>query len=123
MSAGKTTSKCLLWIEGFLDNIWKGATGIGENISHPIVSAIVSGTAGILAELLCILIVIGIIGLIVAQLISVYKDCCCNWYSFGVLLATVGVLVWFADTMPINVVLLLILTQIGCIGVQWYRSL
>ena len=120
VSAGKTTSKCVLFFEDFFDTIGEIASGVGENINQPVVSAIVSGIAGILAELLRILIVIGFIGFVVAQLISVYKDCCCNWYSFGVLLATVGVLVWFADTMPMNVVLLLILSHLVYMFIQWY---
>ena len=73
-----------------------------------------------MAESLCILIIIGIIGFIVAQLISVYKDCCWKWDSVGVLLATIGTLVWFADTMPINVILLLILSHLVYMFIQWY---
>lgn len=66
----------------------------------------------------------GIIGLIVffsgKAVANLYQDCCYDEISLFVALVSIVVLVWFADYMPINIILILLLSHIGYVGVRWY---
>ena len=93
---------------------------VGEKIEQPIVSQIVSvliGSIAFVAVLGAILVLLYLIGKFI---VNVYKENCLDEISLFVVMMTVVVLVWFAALMPINIVLILLLSHIGYIGVRWY---
>ena len=70
------------------------------------------------------IIAFGIIGFIVffvvRTAIKFYQDYCYDEISLLVALVSIAVFVWFAELMPINIILLLILSNILYVGVRWY---
>lgn len=93
---------------------------IGDKIEQPIVSEIVS-------ILINFIVFVAILGVFIAVLyfvgkfvVNVYKENCFDEISLFVIAITVAVLVWFADFMPLNIMLMLILSHILYIMVRWY---
>jgi len=66
----------------------------------------------------------GIIGLIMffggKFVVNVYQKYYYDELSLFVASVSIAVLIWFAELMPLNIVLMLILSHIGYIGVRWY---
>ena len=53
-------------------------------------------------------------------IVNVYQKYCYDEISLLVALVSVVVLIWFAELMPLNIVLMFILSHIGYIGIRWY---
>lgn len=87
----------------------------------------IAGSNGILKTIVVIIsvvVVFGIIGLILffggRAIVRFYQDFCFDEISLFVVVVTVAVLVWFAEVMPLNIILILILSHILYIVVRWY---
>ncbi|MCM1316064.1 MAG: DUF6040 family protein [Prevotella sp.] len=96
------------------------AGNIGDKIEQPIVSEIIS-------ILINFIVFVAILGVFIALLyfvgkfvVNVYKENCFDEISLFVIAITVAVLVWFADFIPLNIILTLILSHILYIGVRCY---
>lgn len=93
-----------------------------NNISERTASSI--GVPNFVTLIIVATVAFGIIGLIVffsgKAVANLYQDCCYDEISLFVALVSIVVLVWFADYMPINIVLILLLSHIGYVGVRWY---
>ena len=85
-----------------------GAIGIPEPIAVIFVSAVTFGIIGL---------VVFFVGKSVLKLCQQY---CYDEISLFVALVSIAVLIWFAEFMPLNIVLILILSHILYIGVRWY---
>ncbi|MDE7136848.1 MAG: hypothetical protein K2O29_00090 [Ruminococcus sp.] len=91
------------------------------------VSGQITGSVGIPEPVVVIfvtVVVVGIIGVIVffggKAVGNIYQEYCYDEIGLLVVLVSVAVLIWFAELMPLNIVLMLILSHIGYIGVRWY---
>ncbi|MDE6788850.1 MAG: hypothetical protein K2J47_05950 [Ruminococcus sp.] len=93
---------------------------VGEKIEQPVVSQIVSVLIGSIAFVAVLGAILALLYLIGKFIVNVYKENCLDEISLFVIMLTVVMLVWFADLMPINIVLILLLLHIGYIGVRWY---
>lgn len=93
-----------------------------ESISGQITGAI--GIPEPIAIIFVAIVTFGIIGLIGffggKAVLKLYQDCCYDEISLFVASVSIILLVWFAELMPLNIVLILILSHIGYIGVRWY---
>ena len=103
---------------GIITIIFNGIIDVSERIEI---------SAGIPKSVLMIIFAIiafGIIGFIVffvvRTAIKLYQDYCYDEISLLVALVSIAVFVWFAELMPINIILLLILSNILYVGVRWY---
>ena len=69
-------------------------------------------------------VIFGIIGLVIffcgRTVVNVYQKYCYDEISLFVVLISITVLVWFAETMPLNIILILILSHVLYIVVRWY---
>lgn len=63
---------------------------------------------------------IGIIFFALKLVIEIYKKYCADEISVLVALLSIAVVVFFAEYMPINIVLILLISQIMYIGIRWY---
>lgn len=98
--------------------IFNGITSISEqiagsvNVPEPVVVILVTAVA------------FGIIGLLMflggRAVANFYQDCCYDEISLFVVLISIVVLVWFADFMPLNIILMLILSHVLYIIIRWY---
>ncbi|MDE5937008.1 MAG: hypothetical protein K2G83_06360, partial [Ruminococcus sp.] len=52
--------------------------------------------------------------------VNIYREYCYDEISLFVVLLSIVILVWFADFMPINIILLFVLSHIVYIGIRWY---
>ena len=103
-------------------NMFTKVTDIIDGISGQITGAI--GIPESIAVIFVAIVVFGIIGTIMffggKFVVNVYQTYCYDEISLLVALVSVVVLIWFAELMPLNIVLMLILSHIGYIGVRWY---
>ncbi len=93
---------------------------VGEKIEQPIVSQIVSVLIDSIAFVVILGAILALMYFIGKFIVNVYKENCLDEISLFVVMLTVVVLVWFADLMPINIILILLMSHIGYIGVRWY---
>lgn len=91
------------------------------------VSGQITGAIGIPESIVVIFVAVvtfGIIGLIMffsgKFVVNIYQEYCYDEISLFVVLISVAVLIWFAEFIPLNIVLMLILIHIVYIGVCWY---
>lgn len=91
------------------------------------VSVQISDTVGVpepVAVIFVAIVTFGIIGVIMffggKFVVNVYQEYCYDEISLFVALVSIAVLTWFAELMPLNIVLMLILSHIVYIGVRWY---
>lgn len=109
-------------VNGFMKivDISEKVGNIGDKIEQPIASEIV----GILLKLIVFLAIIcGILAVLYFVgkfIVNVYKENCFDEISLFVVAITIALLVWFADFMPLNIILMLILSHILYIVVRWY---
>ena len=93
-----------------------------NNMSEKMASSV--GIPNVIVLIFVAIIVFGIIGLIVffggKAAVNIYQDCCYDEISLFVALSSIAVLVWFAEFMPLNIVLMLVLSHIVYIGIRWY---
>ena len=105
-------------VKGMLMTIINGIENISEQIT---------GTIGIpepVAITFVAIVPFGIIGVIMffggKFVMNIYQEYCYDELSLFVALVSIAVLIWFAELMPLNIVLMLILSHIVYIGVRWY---
>lgn len=108
-------------VNGFLKivDLSEKAGSIGDKIEQPIVSEIV----GISLKLIVFLVICSILAVLYFVgkfIVNVYKENCFDEISLFVVTLTIAVLVWFANFMPLNIILMLILSHILYIVVRWY---
>ena len=93
-----------------------------NNISEKL--ADFTGIPNVIVLIIVAVVVFGIIGLVVffgcKVILKLYRYCCYDEISLLVALMSIVILVWFAEFMPLNIVLMLILSHIVYIGVLWY---
>ena len=93
-----------------------------NNISEKMASYICIPNIVIL--IIVVAVVFGIIGVIVffggRVVINIYQNYCYDEISLFVVLISIAVLIWFAEFMPLNIVLMLILSHIVYMGIRWY---
>ena len=93
-----------------------------ENISGQITGAI--GIPEPIAIIFVAIVTFGIICVIIffsrKFVVNVYQEYCSDEISLFVALVSIAVLIWFAEFMSLNIVLILILSHILYIGVRWY---
>lgn len=93
-----------------------------NNISEKMASYI--GIPNIVILIIVVAVVFGIIGVIVffggRVVINIYQNYCYDEISLFVVLISIAVLIWFAEFMPLNIVLMLILSHIVYMGIRWY---
>ena len=119
-AAGQFIGNFLVGLMNTIDTIATGAGSIGTHIQQPTVSTIITYLVYVIVAVLCI-------GAIVAglffggkALVKCYMEHCWDEMSILVALSCLAVLIWFAEFMPLNIVLLLILSHIAYIIVRWY---
>ncbi len=91
------------------------------------VSVQISDTIGVPEPVVVIFVAIvtfGIIGAVVffggKAILKLYQEYCYDEISLVVALVSIAILIWFAELIPLNIVLMLILSHIGYIGIRWY---
>lgn len=93
-----------------------------NNISEKTASSI--GVPNVVVLIIIAFVIFGIIGLVIffcgRTVVNVYQKYCYDEISLFVVLISMAVIVWFADFMPLNIILMLILSHIVYIGVRWY---
>ena len=93
-----------------------------NNISEKL--AVSTGIPNVVILIVVAVISFGIIGLVVffcgKAVLKLYQEYCYDEISLLVALVSVTVLIWFADFMPLNILLMLILSHIVYIGIRWY---
>lgn len=93
-----------------------------NNISEKTASSI--GVPNVVVLIIIAFVIFGIIGLVIffcgRTVVNVYQKYCYDEISLFVVLISIAVIVWFADFMPLNIILMLILSHIVYIGVRWY---
>lgn len=103
-------------------NMFTKVTSIIDDISRQITRAI--GIPEAVASIFIAIVTFGIIGLVVffvgKAVLKLYQQYCYDEISLFVASVSIVLLVWFAELMPLNIVLMLILSHIGYIGVRWY---
>ena len=108
LSASHNRKGNILYIIESISGQITGAIGIPEPIAVIFVSAVT----------------FGIIGMIMffggKFILNIYNEYCYDELSLFVALVSIAILIWFAEFMPLNIVLMLILSHIIYIGVRWY---
>lgn len=119
-AAGKAIGSFFVGAYKVISTLAGGAASLGEGIPQPVVATIVSYLLGILTVAVCI--GAPLVGLYFGgkALVECYIEHCWDWITPIVLLGCFAVLVWFAELMPLNIVLLLILSHAAYIVVRWY---
>ncbi len=112
-------------VNGFLKivDLSEKVGSIGDKIEHPIVSEIVGISLKLIVFLAIICGILAVLYFVGKFIVNVYKENCFDEISLFVVAITVAVLVWFADFMPLNIILMLILSHILYIVVRWYIKL
>lgn len=93
---------------------------IGEKIEQPVISQIVSFVVGVIVFMAILGVILALLYFGGKFIVNVYKDNCFDEISLFVIAITIVVLVWFAELMPLNVVLLLFLSQVVYVVIRWY---
>lgn len=92
-----------------------------NNISEKMASYL--GVPNVIVLIIIAIVIFGIIGLVIffcgRAIVSIYQDYCYDEISLFVVLISIAVLVWFAEIMPLNIVLMMILSHIIYIGIRW----
>lgn len=96
------------------------AGNIGYKIEQPIVSEIISILINLIVFVAISCVIVAVVYFVGKFVINVYKENCFDEISLFVVAVSVAVLVWFADFMPLNIILMLILSHILYIVVRWY---
>jgi len=120
IAAGRAIESFFVGAYKVISTLVSGAASIGEKISQPLLAMIVGDLLVILTVAVCI--GVPVVGLYFGSkaLIGCYKEHCMDWITPFVFLGCFAVLVWFAELMPLNIVLLLILSHAVYILVRWY---
>ncbi len=109
-------------VNGFykIIDVAEKAGNIGDKIEQPIVSKIASISLNLIVFVVILGFFIAVLYFVGKFVVKVYKENCFDEISLFVIAITVAVLVWFADFMPLNIILMLILSHVLYIVVRWY---
>ena len=119
-AAGQFISNAFKGICSVIYSLANGAGSVGTHIQQPIVSTIVTYLLMILVIVLCIAAILAALYFGGKFLVDCYTTHCWDEISPLVALVSLAILVWGAELMPTNIVLLLILSHIVYIIVRWY---
>jgi len=128
------SKRCISDLQAFYGMLWHGVvyyttklfklatslSGASESISHEIISTIVHWLLFGIVMLLGVAIPLAILFLGGKWVVGVYKQYCWDEISVLVALFCVAILVFFAEFMPLNCMLLLIISHVVYIAVRWY---
>lgn len=111
INATNTFSNAVTWLCNCIDDV---SGQITESVGVP----------QLIVTIVIDILVVGIIGVILFLggrfVFELYQEYCLDELGLLVTLIIIAVLVWFADSMPLNVVLMLIISQPLHIGIRWY---
>lgn len=109
-------------VNGFykIIDVAEKAGNIGDKIEQPIVSKIASISLNLIVFVVILGVFIAVLYFVGKFVVKVYKENCFDEISLFVVAVSVAVLVWFADFMPLNIILMLILSHVLYIVVRWY---
>lgn len=117
----RVVSDCIGAFNAIIGTLMTIVNGI-ESISGQITGA--TGIPESIAVIFVAVVTFGIIGVIMffggKFVVNVYQEYCYDEISLFVASVSIVLLVWFAELMPLNIVLMLILSHIVYIGVRWY---
>ena len=119
-AAGKLISKVFMAILKVIYTIATGAGSIGMHIQQPVMSAIVTYLVDIIVAAVCMAVIGSGLFFGGKALVNCYTDHCWDEISPLVALSSLAILVWGAELMPLNIVLLLIISHAAYIFVRWY---
>lgn len=108
--------------EGYYETACKlttAAAGVGSGIQQPVVSVIITYLLGGIVALLCIAFILAGISSVGWLVYHVYQKYCWDEISPFVSLMSLAIVVSFASIMPLNIYLLLILSQIAYMIIRW----
>lgn len=111
-----------LCVNGFLKivDLSEKVGSIVDKIEQSIASEIVSTLLNLIVFMAIPCGVLALLYFVGKFVMNVYKENCFDEISLFVVTVTIAVLVWFADFMPLNIILMLILSHILYIVVRWY---
>lgn len=111
-----------LCVNGFLKivDLSEKVGSIIDKIEQSIASEIVSTLLNLIVFMAIPCGVLALLYFVGKFVMNVYKENCFDEISLFVVTVTIAVLVWFADFMPLNIILMLILSHILYIVVRWY---
>lgn len=119
-AAGQLIGKVVMGIINVIYTLATGAGSVGAHIQQPVVSTIVTYLLGIIVAALCMAAIGAGLFFVGKALVNCYTEHCWDEISPLVALVSLAVLVWGAELMPLNIVLLLILSHAVYIVVRWY---
>lgn len=119
-AAGKLIVKIAKGIVHVITALASRVGSVGAKIPQPIVSAIVSYLLMALITAICVVVILAPLYLGIKAISNCYTLHCWDEVSPLVALVCLAVLVWGAELMPLNIVLLLILSHAAYIVVRWY---
>lgn len=100
-----------LWLVNSIESISEQITE-SVDIPLPVVTIVIT------------VVVFGIVGLLLyfggKFIFKLYQEYCFDESGLFITLVIVAILVWFADSMPLNIVLMFIISQLLYIDVRWY---
>lgn len=120
--AGAVMAVKNLCVNGFLKivDLSEKVGSIVGKIEQSIASEIVSTLLNLIVFMAIPCGVLALLYFVSKFVMNVYKENCFDEISLFVVTVTIAVLVWFADFMPLNIILMLILSHILYIVVRWY---
>lgn len=119
-AAGKLIAKIAKGIVHVITALASRVGSVGAKIPQPIVSTIVSYLLMALITAICVVVILAPLYLGIKAISNCYTLHCWDEVSPLVALVCLAVLVWGAELMPLNIVLLLILSHAAYIVVRWY---
>jgi len=120
IAAGRLIGKVFIGTFNVIYTLATGAGSVGAHIQQPVVSTIVTYLLAIIVAGLCMAAIGAGLFFGGKALVNCYTEHCWDEISPLVALASLAVLVWGAELMPLNIVLLLILSHAAYIVVRWY---
>jgi len=119
-AAGQLIGKVVMGIFNVIYTLATGAGSVGAHIQQPIVSTIVTYLLAIIVATLCMAVIGAGLFFGGKALVNCYTEHCWDEISPLVAFVSLAILVWGAEIMPLNIVLLLILSHAAYIVVRWY---
>lgn len=119
-ATGQLIGNVFMKIIDVIHDLAVGAGSVGTHIQQPIVSTIVTYLLGIIVVALCMAVISAGAFFGGKALMNCYMKHCWDEISPLVALVSLAVLVWGAELMPLNIVLLLILPHVVYIVARWY---
>ena len=120
ITAGKFIGKVFMKTVRLIHNFAIYAGNVGKYIHQPTVSTIVTYSLTIIVVLLCVAIILAGVFFGGKALVNCYKEHCLDEISPFVACACLAILVWEADLMPCNIILLLVFSHVIYFAIRCY---